>query len=186
MQFPSLRTQRLLLRPWRDADREPFALLNSDPVVMQHYPAPLSRAESDATVDRILDHFTRHRFGMWAVEIPGVSDFVGFVGIMVPTWSAHFTPCVEIGWRLAHAHWGQGYATEAAVRCLQFGFDDLRLDEIVALTTPGNMRSRAVMERLGMTRNPADDFDHPRVPADHPLCRHVLYRLPRAAFRAGQ
>jgi len=172
-----MRTSRLLLRRWRDADREPFAALNADPVVMAHMPALLDRAASDAFVDRTGVHFDQHGFGLWAVEVPGVSDFIGYVGLAVPRFSAAFTPCVEVGWRLARAHWGKGYATEAARAALSFGFLTAGLSEIVSFTVPANTRSIAVMQRLGMTHDPADDFAHPSLPADHPLSHHVLYRL---------
>lgn len=172
-----IRTGRLILRRWRDEDLEPFAKLNADPEVMAHMPSLLDRAESDAFAERIGKQFDQHGFGLWAVEVPGVAPFVGFVGLAIPRFTAHFTPCVEVGWRLARAHWGKGYATEAARAALAFGFDQVGLDEIVAFTVPANTRSIAVMERLGMTRSPADDFDHPSLPEGSPLRRHVLYRL---------
>jgi ribosomal-protein-alanine N-acetyltransferase len=174
---PTITTPRLLLRPWWDEDLAPFAALNADPTVMEFFPKPLDRAESDAMVARIRDHFARHGFGQWAVEVPGVADFIGFVGMAIPRFEAHFTPCVEVGWRLAREHWGLGYATEAALAALDFGFRTLALDEIVSFTTASNLRSRAVMERIGMTRTPVDDFDHPSLPEGHPLRRHVLYRV---------
>jgi RimJ/RimL family protein N-acetyltransferase len=174
---PTIQTPRLLLRDWRDEDLAPFAAMNADPVVMEFFPKPLDRAESDAAVARIRDHFASRGFGLWAVEVPGVADFIGFVGLAVPRFEAHFTPCVEIGWRLARSHWGRGYATEAARATLAFGFRDLALDEIVSFTTTANLRSRAVMERIGMTRSADDDFDHPALPEGHPLRRHVLYRI---------
>lgn len=174
-----LRTKRLYLRRWRNDDREPFALLNADAQVMEHFPALLSRAESDAGVDRVEAHFERHGFGLWAVEIVDVAPFAGFIGLAVPRFEAHFTPCVEIGWRLARSHWDQGYATEGALAALAFGFEALGLDEITSHTVPGNARSRRVMEKLGMIHDPNDDFDHPLVPNGHPLRRHVLYRIGR-------
>ena len=174
-----LRTHRLYLRRWRTTDREPFAALNADLQVMEHFPAPLSREESDALAAQIESHFQQHGFGLWAVEIVNIAPFAGFIGLAVPCFEAHFTPCVEIGWRLAAEYWGRGYATEGARTVLAFGFEQLRLAEIVSFTVPGNLRSRRVMEQLGMTRNPADDFDHPALPAGHPLRRHVLYRLAR-------
>ena len=174
-----LRTERAILRRWTAADRAPFAALNGDPRVMEHFPAPLSADESNALADQIEAHFAKHEFGLWAVEIPGRTSFAGFVGLAVPGFDAHFTPCVEIGWRLAAEHWSYGYATEAARAVLAFGFERLRLDEIVSFTTPGNLPSRRVMERIGMTRNAADDFDHPRLSEGHPLRRHVLYRCRR-------
>lgn len=171
------RTERTLLRAWTPADREPFAELNRDPEVMAHmYPGPLSREESDELADRIAAHFEEHGFGYWAVEVPGVTSFAGFVGLYVPKFVAHFTPCVEVGWRLAREHWGHGYATEAAKAAMAFGLESAGLEEIVSLTVPANVRSRRVMERLGMQRDPDDDFEHPRLPEGHRLRAHVLYR----------
>jgi RimJ/RimL family protein N-acetyltransferase len=181
-----LRGPRVLLRPWRAADLAPFAALNADPEVMQHLPAPLTREESDATVTRIDAHLAAHGFTFWAVEVPGEVPFAGFVGLVVPRFEAHFTPCVEIGWRLAREHWGKGYAVEAAAVALRAAFGPLGLREIVALTVPGNLRSRRVMERLGMHRNPADDFDHPLVPEEHRLRRHVLCRIAREEWAAAR
>lgn len=181
-----LRTDRLLLRPWREADLAPFAALNADPAVMQFMARPLDRTESDAMVARIRAHFDRHGFGFWAVEAPDVAPLVGLVGLAIPAFEAPFTPCVEIGWRLARPYWGRGYAVEAARASLRHGFEQLGLDEIVAFTVPANVRSRAVMERIGMTRSPEDDFDHPALPEGHPLRRHVLYRIGRdGASRAS-
>lgn len=177
-----LSTARLRLRAWRDSDLAPFAALNADLAVFEYLPGPLSRAESDAVAARIRAHFERSGFGLWAVEVPGVTPFAGFIGLSIPAFAAHFTPCVEVGWRLARAHWGAGYATEGARAALQCGFEELGLSEIVSFTVPANERSRAVMERLGMRRDPADDFDHPGLPADHPLLRHVLYRVAREAW----
>ena len=172
-------TPRLLLRRWRGEDLAPFAVLNADPRVMEHFPGTLDRAASDALAVAIKDDFARCGFGLWAVEAPGVAEFVGFAGLRAPTFEAHFTPCVEIGWRLAFPYWSQGYATEAARAAVAHGFGPLGLDEIVSFTVPANLRSRAVMERLGMSRSPADDFDHPKLPEGHPQRRHVLYRLRR-------
>lgn len=172
-----LRTGRLLLRRWLSTDRMPFAALNADPRVMEHLPAPLSLEESDRLVAAIEAHFDKHGFGLWAVEIPGVVTFAGFVGLSVPRFTARFTPCVEIGWRLATEHWGRGYATEGARAALAFGFESLKLAEIVSFTVPGNLRSRRVMERIGMVHDPAEDFDHPALPEGHRLRRHVLYRI---------
>jgi RimJ/RimL family protein N-acetyltransferase len=177
-----IRTERLCLRRWRPEDREPFARLNADPKVMEFLPGALSRAESDARTDRIEAHFQAHGFGLWAVEIPGVAPFAGFIGLSIPLFEAHFTPCVEIGWRLAVEFWNRGYATEGARAALEFGFDTLQLAQIVSYTVVGNTRSRRVMERLGMTHSPKDDFDHPLLPAGHPLSRHVFYRLARSGL----
>jgi RimJ/RimL family protein N-acetyltransferase len=143
----------------------------------------LSREESDASVDRAVAHYDERGFTFWAVEIPGVTPFAGFIGLVVPRFHAHFTPCVEIGWRLAAEHWGRGYATEGARAAVNAGFETLQLNEIVSLTVPANTRSRHVMEKLGMTRSSSDDFDHPRIPEGDPLRRHVLYRLARNAWR---
>jgi len=168
----------VLLRGWRADDLEPFAGLNADPRVMEHYPAPLSRAESDAMVrQRIVPALAERGYGLWAVEVPGVAPFVGFVGLQAPAFEARFTPCVEIGWRLAFPYWGCGYATEAARVALAFGFEQGGLDEIVSFTSPANRRSVAVMERLGMSYD--GEFEHPRLPPGHRLRRHVLYRLSR-------
>jgi RimJ/RimL family protein N-acetyltransferase len=174
---PVLRTERLVLRPWRDADLAPFAALNADPEVMRYFPATLSRAESDAVAGRIRESFAARGFGNWAVEVPGVTPFAGFVGLSVPRFDAPFMPCVEIGWRLARACWGKGYASEAARAALDFGFASLKLPEIVSFTVVANLPSRRVMERLGMRHDPSGDFDHPVLAAGHPLRRHVLYRL---------
>ncbi len=170
-----LRTPRLLLRHWRDEDLEPFAALNGDPEVMRWFPSTMSRAASDALAMGQRALLEERGWGLWAIEAP--EGFVGFVGLNEPRFEAHFTPAAEVGWRLARSAWGKGYATEAARAALAFGFDELRLDEVVSFTTVGNERSRRVMERLGMTRDPADDFDHPLLPPGHPLRRHVLYRL---------
>lgn len=146
---------------------------------MHHFPGTLSRAESDGFARRIEREFEERGYGLWAVEEPGITEFAGFVGLHHHSFPAHFTPCVEVGWRLAKHCWGRGYATEGGRAALRFGFDELGLDEIVSMTTVGNARSRAVMERLGMTRDPADDFDHPNLPEDSPVRRHVLYRARR-------
>jgi RimJ/RimL family protein N-acetyltransferase len=169
-------TERLLLRRWREDDREPFAALNADPAVMEHFPAPLSRAESDAFIDRIAPQLDERGWGLWALEVRETGAFVGFTGLAVPRFEAHFTPAVEVGWRLARAAWGFGYASEAGRAALAVGLGELRLDEIVSFTAVGNTRSRAVMQRIGMTHDEADDFDHPALPEGHPLRRHVLYR----------
>jgi RimJ/RimL family protein N-acetyltransferase len=181
--LPTLTTPRLLLRSWRDQDLEPFAAMSADPRVMEFLPKLLNRAESDARATQIREHFDRHGFGLWAVQAVGVADFIGFVGLSVPTFEAHFTPCIEIGWRLAYDFWGQGYATEAARAALAFGFDDLSLSQIVSFTVPENRRSRAVMERIGMTCSVTDEFEHPSLPEGHPRRHHVLYRMQRAEWK---
>ena len=182
--IPRFETARLLLREWQPADREPFARLNADPRVVEFLSRPLDRAGSDDMIDRIEARWSATGHGLWALERRADSTFIGFVGLAAPTFVAAFTPCVEIGWRLDHAAWGHGYATEAARTALRFGFDDLGLDEIVSFTMPANVRSRAVMERLGMTREPADDFDLPSLAEGHEFRRHVLYRLPRGRWLA--
>ena len=169
-------TDRLLLRKWRVSDREPFARMNADPRVMEFYPACLSREESDATADRIASHFERYGFGLFAAELRENGAFAGYIGLSVPTFETHFTPCVEIGWRLAAEYWGAGLATEGAVAALEYGFETLKLDEILSFTVPANMRSRRVMDKIGMRYDATGDFDHPKLPEGHPLRRHVLYR----------
>jgi ribosomal-protein-alanine N-acetyltransferase len=174
-----IHTERLLLRRWQPEDRAPFARLNADPRVVEFLPGPLTPQESDALADRIAAHFHEHGFGLWALEVLGVARFAGFLGLSIPRFEARFTPCVEIGWRLDAAHWNRGYATEGARAALRCGFEALGLEEIVSFTAAGNVRSRRVMEKLGMTRSPSDDFDHPALPEGHALRRHVLYRLRR-------
>jgi RimJ/RimL family protein N-acetyltransferase len=174
---PQSRTDRLLLRRWRESDREPFAEMNADPIVMEHFPALLTSGESDAFVDRIERHFEEHGYGLWAVEALDTQSFIGYVGLWPATFEAHFTPAVEVGWRLRRACWGHGYATEAARAALAYGFGVVRLDEIVSMTAVTNVRSQRVMQKLGMTRDPSDDFDHPALPEGHRLQRHVLYRV---------
>ncbi len=174
-----LRTERLILRPWRIEDRAPFAAMNADPVAMEYFPQTYDRRESDAMVDRIEEHLSAHGFGLWAVEVPDLAPFIGFIGLSTPSFEAHFTPAVEVGWRLAREYWGHGYATEAAREAVSVGFEEHDLREIVSFTVPANFRSRRVMERIGMTHDPVDDFDHPRLPEGHRLRRHVLYRLLR-------
>ncbi len=177
-----LTTERLRLREWREDDLEPFAALNADPRVREFFPSVLTRQETAESMRRGREHFDRHGFGLWAVEVAGGAPFIGFIGLAVPAFDAHFTPCVELGYRLAFDHWGRGYATEGSRAALAFGFETLGLDEIVAFTAAGNVRSRRVMEKLGMTHDPADDFEHPHIASGHPLSRHVLYRLSARAF----
>lgn len=171
------------MRGWRPDDRPPFAAMNADPEVMAHFPAPLSRAESDQLVDRIGAEFARHGFGLWALEVAETGAFIGFTGLIMQTFEVHFTPAVEVGWRLARTAWGHGYAAEAARAALAYGFGEAGLDEIVSMTAVSNTRSQAVMRRIGMTRDPADDFEHPKIPAGHRLRPHVLYRLTADAWR---
>jgi RimJ/RimL family protein N-acetyltransferase len=180
-----IETERLLLREWRDSDLDPFFALNSDPEVMAHFPAVLSREESDAAVGRIRNHFAERGFGLWAVEVTGREDragFIGFIGLTVPALEARFTPCVEIGWRLSRAHWNRGYASEGARAALRAGFLEFGLAEIVSMTTSRNRRSRRVMETIGMTHDAKEDFDHPLLAHDSPLRPHVLYRIAKTAW----
>jgi RimJ/RimL family protein N-acetyltransferase len=181
-----LATPRLLLRRWRAEDREPFAVLNADLIVMEHFPAPLRREENDALVDRIEAGFAERGWGLWAAQLREPAVFIGFIGLNPATFDAPFTPAVEIGWRLAREQWGHGYATEGARAALEFGFVDLELDEIVSFTTHANARSRRVMERLGMRHDPADDFDNPNVPQGSSVRPHVLYRLDRQDWAASR
>ena len=176
-----LETERLILREWRESDADPFAEMNSDARVMKFFPALLSRSESDLLVDRIKAHVRGHGFGPFAAELRGGHAFIGFIGLSIPNFQAHFTPCVEIGWRLAAGYWNQGLATEGAQRVVRYGFETLGVREIVSFTVPANLPSRRVMEKLGMTHDPNDDFEHPKLPEGHPLRRHVLYRLARPA-----
>jgi RimJ/RimL family protein N-acetyltransferase len=173
-------TKRLILRHWRDSDRELFARLNGDPRVMEFMPRILSKEESDALAERIEAHFRQHGFGLYAAELRQIGEFIGCIGLNVPSFEARFTPCVEIGWRLAADHWERGLATEGARAILGYGFEVLGLNEVVSFTVPANVRSRRVMEKLGMRHDPDDDFDHPRLPENHPLRPHVLYRLRRS------
>ncbi|MGD1031355.1 MAG: GNAT family N-acetyltransferase [Opitutaceae bacterium] len=180
MTLRTIETERLVLRDWNEEDLEPFALLNSDRETMRHFPSTLSRAESDAMVQRIRTHIEARGYGLWAVAMRDSGKFIGFTGLMTPSFEASFMPCVEIGWRFARHAWGEGYATEAARAALTFGFEILSLEEIVSFTASCNTRSIRVMQRLGMRTDPNENFDHPRLPEGHPLRRHVLYRIKRA------
>ncbi len=175
----NLKTERLVLRPWCQEDLEPFAKLNADPFVMEYFPKTLAKEESDQWGERMKAKIEEKGWGFWAVSIPGIADFIGFIGLNFVDHAflpVHFTPAVEIGWRLAFDYWGKGYATEGAKACLKYGFETLNLSEIVSFTAVRNMRSRRVMEKIGMHRDEKDDFDHPKLPEGHPLKRHVLYR----------
>ncbi len=171
-----LQTERLILRQWRESDLEPFAALNKDPKVMEFFPSLKTYEESEAHMRQMAELIEKNGWGLWAVSLIENGEFIGFTGLHKVTFEAHFTPAVEIGWRLAANHWGKGYATEGAKAALTFGFEILKLDEIVSFTTVNNVRSRHVMEKIGMHHNPKDDFDHPKIPVGHPLSRHVLYR----------
>lgn len=184
MDIPLLVGPRVRLRPWRAEDRDALFAMQSDPEVMKYLMPVPDRAASDAIADRIAAHFARFGFGLWVVEIEEVTNFAGYAGLVHVPYEEHFTPAVEIGWRFMRHFWGCGYATESAQLCLKFGFDALRLPEIVAITVPANERSRALMTRLGMTRDIDGDFDLPGIPDGHRLKRQVLYRLTATAFAA--
>lgn len=168
-------TPRLQLRQWRPSDLEPFAAMNADVDVMCYYPALWTREQSDGFAERVTQLIEERGWGFWAVEERRSGQFIGFVGLHVPSALLPFSPCVEVGWRLAKSYWGLGYATEAAQSAIAFGFQHLQMEELVAFTAIANLKSRAVMERLGM--RPDGEFDHPQVPAESALRRHVLYRL---------
>lgn len=173
-----IRGPRITLRRWRDADLEPFAQMNANPEVMRLMPKPLDAAESAVFLQRIRESFAKQGFGLWALDVGG--SFAGYVGLSQPRFEAPFTPCWEVGWRLRRAYWGHGYATEGGLLSLGYAFRDADIEEVVSFAALDNARSRRVMERLGMARDPAEDFDHPLVEAGHPLARHCLYRLRRS------
>ncbi len=177
-----IETPRLRLRRWRDADRAPFAAMSADPAVMEFFPAPLTAAEADAFIDRIEAHWEARGYGNYALEERETGAFVGLTGLFDVFPTAHFAPSVEIGWRLAKPYWSKGYAREAAEAVIAAAFAEHDFPEIVAFTAKPNTRSAGLMQRLGMTRDPADDFEHPGVPEGHPLRLHVLYRLKREEF----
>jgi 3-dehydroquinate dehydratase/shikimate dehydrogenase len=176
----TLKTERLILRPWALSDLEPFAKLNADPRVMEYFPATLSKAESDQLAERIQAKMDQRGWGIWAVSLSGTSEFIGFIGLNdvdPASFPAPFAPAVEVGWRIAFEYWGKGYGAEGAKAALAYGFETLKLGEIVSFAAVQNVRSRRLMERIGMHSDPSDDFDHPKLPAGHPLRRQVLYRL---------
>jgi RimJ/RimL family protein N-acetyltransferase len=179
----TIETERLVLRHWRTEDSEPFAALNADTEVMEYFASTLGRTESDGFIDRIVASFARNGFGLWALEVRATGEFIGFTGLSIPSFEAAFMPNIEVGWRLSRGAWGNGFATEAARASLRVAFDEHGLSEVVSFTSEHNTRSRAVMERLAMTHDPDDDFDHPAL-AGHRLARHVLYRMPVDRWRA--
>lgn len=182
MTAPTLHTKRLILRHWNEDDLFPFAKLNADKRVMEFFPSTLSADDSNALARKIQKELNEKPYGFWAVEVPGVSSFIGFVGLHSPEFNAHFTPCIEIGWRLAYEYWGVGYATEAASKVVEYGFNVLGLKEIVSFTCVENVRSRKVMKKLGMKHDSKENFEHPKIPVGHPLRLHVLYRLKNSKF----
>lgn len=177
MPAPSLSTQRLLLRHWKGDDLQRFAKLNADERVMEFFPSILSQEESNSLAGKIEKELQEKEYGLWAVEVIGIAPFIGFVGLHYQDFPAHFTPCIEIGWRIGFEYWGQGYAFEAAQKVLEYAFTTLKLPQIVSFTTVANQRSRNLMKKLGMTHNLPDDFEHPKLPEGHPLRPHVLYRM---------
>jgi RimJ/RimL family protein N-acetyltransferase len=174
-----LESARLLMRQWRDDDLAAFADMCADPHVMRYFPELLSRLESAALIGRVRGHFAELGFGLWALERKDTGQFIGFTGLGVVSFEAHFTPAIEIGWRLAREHWGFGYASEAAWTALGCGFEHLGVDQIVSFTAQSNEPSQKVMQAIGMTHDPADNFEHPQLPSGHPLQPHVLYRITR-------
>jgi 3-dehydroquinate dehydratase/shikimate dehydrogenase len=175
-----IKSERLILRPWRKEDLEPFTQLNADPRVMQYFPSTLNPEESHQLFKRINAKIDERGWGFWAVSLKENDTFIGMIGLNdldKSNFPVHFTPAVEVGWRLAYDYWNKGYATEGATACLKYGFETLKLDEIVAFTAVKNLRSRAVMEKIGMHHDPKDDFEHPKIPEGHSLRRHVLYRI---------
>jgi RimJ/RimL family protein N-acetyltransferase len=184
--IPTLTTERLRLRAFRDDDAPALAAMNADPEVMAWMSRALDRAQSDGFLRRIREHWVADGFGLWAVERIQDGAFLGFGGLAPPAFEAPFGPAVEVGWRLARHAWGRGYATEAGAAAVRYGFEVLGLEEIVSFTAVGNVRSRRVMEKLGLTHDPADDFEYPLVPPDHKVRRQVLYRIPRERWFAGR
>ena len=178
-----LRTPRVLLRQWKDSDCEAWAVMNADPAVRRYFASLLNRADAQAEADRIRSAIAQRGWGMWALEVPGVHAFAGFVGLNLPDYEAPWMPAVEIGWRLPPAAWHQGYATEGAIAALDFAFTHLELPQVVALSVPTNGLSHSVMERIGMVRDVDANFDHPRVPVDSPLKRHILHRISPTQWR---
>ena len=172
-----LETERLILRVFEERDIDPMSLIDSDPMVREFLGGMSDREKTAAGVHNIIKHYDDHGFSLYAVELKSTGEMIGWCGLMIPSFEAHFTPAVEIGWRLASHHWNQGYATEAARAVLKYAFENLKLKEVVSFTVVDNIRSRRVMEKIGLHHNPADDFDHPKIEKSHPLCRHVLYRV---------
>jgi RimJ/RimL family protein N-acetyltransferase len=176
----TLKTKRLILRTWKKQDLDPMSAINQDPLVCEFLPKIGDRAATKALIQLFINHYEKYGFTAHAVELRSNSKFIGFVGLLIPSFEAHFTPAVEIAWRLDSKYWGKGYATEAAKSVVDFAFTTLKLEEVVSFTVENNIRSRRVMEKIGMRHNPHDDFDHPKLPKSNPLCRHVLYRLSRS------
>lgn len=177
-----LETNRLILRTWEERDYDPMTKIDRDPKVCEFLPALGNRISTLAGIQKIIQHYEQHGFCLYAVELKSIHEFIGWTGLAIPSFEAHFTPAVEIGWRLASTQWNQGYATEAAKIVLHHAFTVLNLQEIVSFTTVNNKASRRVMEKIGMYHQPIDDFDHPKLESNNPLCRHVLYRLTKQKY----
>ncbi len=184
MNSPIIKTERLILRPWKETDFEAFAKLNADPRVMEYYPGVLTQEESDQFAKRICTAMKQQGWGLWAVSVPNVSDFIGYIGLAPVNFAAAFTPAVEVGWRLSYDYWNNGYATEGAKAALKYGFETLKMDEIVSFTAVQNIRSQKVMEKIGLKHYPDEDFDRRELAEGHWLRRHVLYRLNRSEWEA--
>jgi len=172
-----LETERLILRDWQESDILPFIEMNQDPEVMKYFPAILSADETNSLVMRIKSHFREHGFGLFAVELKSEKKFIGFVGLFIPSFEAHFMPAVEIGWRLSSKYFNKGFATEAAKKVLEHAFGELKLKEVVSFAVMTNQPSINVMQKIGMTHDAKDDFQHPKLDKNHPLSWHVLYRI---------
>ena len=175
-----IKTERLVLRKWMQADSIPFAEMNKDKEVMQYFPSVLSDEETAAMINRIGLHFEKYGFGLYALEKISTKEFIGYTGFMIPSFESFFTPCVEIGWRLRKEDWGKGYATEAAKACLHYGFETLGFEEIYSFTSKINLRSEKVMQAIGMIKE--GEFDHPNISLNHSLCRHLLYKIEKQKF----
>jgi 3-dehydroquinate dehydratase / shikimate dehydrogenase len=181
-----IKTERLILRPWIEEDLKPFAKLNGDPRVREYFPSILNSQESDKLVEVISAHIEKYGWGFWATSLIQTNEFIGFIGLKNVNFSAHFTPAIEIGWTLAYDHWKKGYAIEGALASLKYGFETLKFPEIVSVTSTQNLRSRRVMEKIGMHYDPADDFDHPKLLAGDKLQRHVLFRIQKTDWSKNQ
>lgn len=182
-----IHTERLVLREWRETDKQPYALLNADPEVMRHFPSQLSREQSDEMVDRMAAAWEQRGFGLWAAERVDTHQFIGFIGLSMPGWHVDgLTPCVEVGWRIDSQHWGHGFAPEGARAALEYAFEHVELpnDEVVSFTTTQNLKSQRVMQKIGMVLDPTGEFDHPMTPGWHEQ-RHVVYRIDRPTWQAG-
>ena len=180
-----IETSRLILRTWEEKDIDAMTLIDQDTKVCEFLPSIGTREETEARTQRIMQHYEQHGFCLYAVELKSTHQFIGWIGLSIPSFEAHFTPSVEIGWRLDSKHWNKGYATEGAKAVLYYAFTKLNLNKVVSFTTVNNTASRRVMEKIGMHRNPRDDFNHPKLNKSHPLCKHVLYRISKEEFLNG-